>query len=178
MGSQWVLLSSWATPGACARPSVRCSQHTCSWMMLCPSLGSQLQARPGLQNPFNKVPSGPSFLAGSEHHMPVCSAGTVCLSHPHPQPLPFGTPISEYSTTLHPAHFPTQALHSHREQRVPAKSMHTSETLGLAEQAVVRGRRERAIIGLQESACAVGRKVSFLGVNTSPGSFFRACQWQ
>lgn len=55
---------------------------------------------------------------------------------------------------------------------MPAKSMHSSETLGLAEQAVVRGRRGRAIMGLQDAACAVGRHVFFLGVNTSPGSFF------
>lgn len=51
-----------------------------------------------------------------------------------------------------------------------------SETWG-SEQAAVRGRRDRAIIGLQDAACAVGRNVFFLGVNTSPGSFFSVCQW-
>lgn len=178
MGSQWVLLSSWATPGACTRPSVLCSQHTCSWMMLCPSLGSQLQARPGLQNPLNKAQAAlPSWLALS----------TTCQGV---RPEPFVSPTLTLSLSLsgppflHTAPPSIQPTFQHRLSTATGSNVclqnqcNISETLGLAEQAVVRGRRERAIIGLQESACAVGRKVSFLGVNTSPGSFFRVCQWQ
>lgn len=56
---------------------------------------------------------------------------------------------------------------------MPAKSMHSSGTLGLAEQAVVRGRRERAIIGLQDSACAVGRHVFFPGCQYKPRVIFQ-----
>ena len=138
-----------------------------------PSLDSQLQARPELQL---GPPRGKVAVPSSQS---LSTTVSMCSARPFISPtlnlclFLLASPISANSTTLHPARFQTQALRTPRKQCMAAKSMHTSETLGLAEQAAMRGRREREQLSASQTPPALlAGMVFFLGVNTSPGSFF------